>query len=51
MIRLRLFDPGSGGTTSLLTALISVNGQLKVPTFGQVKVPTQRSFLLALTSS
>jgi hypothetical protein len=29
----------------------AVNGQLKVPTFGQVKVPTQRSLLLALTSS
>jgi hypothetical protein len=29
----------------------AVNGHLKVPTFGQVKVPTQRSLLLALTSS
>ena len=28
-----------------------VNGQLKVPTYGQVKVPTRRSLLLALTSS
>ena len=29
----------------------TVNGHLKVPSFGQVKVPTRRSFLLALTSS
>jgi len=29
----------------------AVNGHLKVPTYGQVKVPTRRSLLLALTSS
>jgi hypothetical protein len=28
-----------------------VNGHLKVPTYGQVKVPTRRSLFLALTSS
>ena len=30
---------------------LDVNGHLKVPTFGQLKVPTRRSLLLALTSS
>jgi len=38
-------------TAKMAATAMAVNGHLKVPTFGQVKVPTRHSLLLALTSS
>ena len=51
--RMSALDAGRrvGRQIASITEPMRVNGHLKVPTCGQVKVPTRRSLLLALTSS